>query len=435
MPGGGAGGLIPMPGGSAGGLNSLPGGPPGAIPGAPGGGFPMPGGPPGGAPGAGIGGAPPGAPGGPPGIPGGGFPGAPGLPGGGFPGGGPGSGFPGAGGGDSDNNRPPAGAATRPQLAFQLDSFYAYAFDSEQNEIYTVGLRLDPKYPTRAYGSLRRISYPDFKVKAEFNIPNVGTRLAIDPKKGVLYLASSTNQSQNKDLWATAYDRSHAFGDVQVFDLEPIRSGKKDDGAEIKPVATILTAGTIKGLELSSDNKFLCVAFNKSATGGKPKSYVRQYDTADRKLVKEVVLPEEASDMRKSADGKQLLIVEYDGTSKKERVQIMTCDPVTMEQGKYRSPGIATDIAPRPNGGMVVAITGPLQNGVPSLKEGRLHSIDAGGESQEILLKGWKASNNNYAKFSPDGKHLFVSSFANRDTRNPVNMLNWFRRLRLGFQV
>ena len=478
MPGGppGSGGGFPMPGGGSGGGFPMPGGPPGSgggfpMPGGPpgsGGGFPMPGGPGGsptlpplipnpggGQPGAGGaptlppltpnpgGGQPgavpgipaPGIPGGAPGIPGG-FPGAPGNPGGGFPGGAPGgppgfpggapgSGFPGAGGNDSDNNRPPAGAATRPQLAFKLDSFYAYAFDSEQNEIYTVGLRLDPKYPTRAYGSLRRISYPDFKVKAEFNIPNVGTRLAIDPKKGMLYLAASTNQSQNKDLWSTAFDRSHAFGDVQVFDLEPIRSGKKDDGMEIKPLATILTAGTIKGIELSSDNKFLCVAFNKSATGGKPKSYVRQYDAADRKLVKEIVLPEEASDMRKSADGKQLLIVEYDGTSKKERVQIMTCDPETMELGKSRSPGIATDIAPRPNGGMVVAVAGPLQNGVPSLKDGKLFSIEAGGgEAQEIPLTGWKASNNNYAKFSPDGKHLFVSSFANRDTRNPVNMLN-----------
>ena len=404
------------------GIGGIPG------PGVPGVGLAPPGigGPPpgiGGGPPPGIGGPPPGIGGGPPpGIGIGGPP--PGIGGpGAFPGG-PGDGLSGfggqSGGGGGFVDRPPAGAATRPPLVQKLDPFYAMAFDTERSEFYSTAMRTDPKYPTRTLGILRRYSYPEIKSnpKGEYNLPSVATRAAIDGKKGMMYLAVATNQAQNGDLWATAFDRAHAHGDIQVYDLEPIRGGKIVDGGDLKPTSTIQIAGDIKGLELSNDGKFLYVAFGKSATG-KSKSYVRQYDTTDRKMVKETVLPEPISDMRMSADGKQLLLAEFDATLKKPRVEIMTCDTATMEQGKFRSPGVATGVATGPEGMVAVATKTPADakgNSVP----GRLYSVNASRtDSEELTVSGWQASNNNYIKFTPDGMHLLVSSFAGRD-RNDI---------------
>src|SRR5206468_4249677 len=122
------------------------------------------------------------------------------------------------------------------------------------------------------------------------------------------------------------YDRAHGYGDVQVFDLAPIRDGKVKEGDNLKPTATLAIGGDIRGLELSDDASALSVAFTKSQPGYNGKSHPKQYDTADRKIDKE-------------------------------------------------------------------------------------------GAKRELLFAGaiWRASHNNYAKFTPDGKHLFVSSFAGRD--------------------
>jgi hypothetical protein len=292
-----------------------------------------------------------------------------------------------------------------------LDPFYAFAFDSELNEFYTVTMRQDPKNPRYGLGLLHRYSYPDFKEKAVYNLPNLATRAVIDPKRGVLFLASCTKQGQMADLWSTAFDRASAIGDVQAFDLKPIRDGKVIDGADIKPVGTLATNGTIRGLELTNDGKFLCVAVTRSVPGGRPKTFIRQYEASERKYIKEQALVAEALDMRKSADGKQLLAIEYDSTNRNDKLHIMTCDPVTLEMSKTRVSGIPTDVTTTPDG-MTVVASAERVNAQPNFRGGKLFAND-----EEIGVTGWKASNNNYAKFSPDGKKLFTSSFANRDSR------------------
>src|SRR5204862_351270 len=149
-----------------------------------------------------------------------------------------------------------------------------------------------------------------------------------DAKKGVLYLAAATNQASATlgQLWSDGYDRAHGYGDVQVFDLAPIRDGKVKEGDNLKPTATLAIGGDIRGLELSDDASALFVAFTKSQPGYKGKSHLKQYDTADRKMVKEVTLPKQAYDMRKTADGKKLVIVEWSTEAKDEKVILMSYD-------------------------------------------------------------------------------------------------------------
>jgi hypothetical protein len=353
------------------------------------------------------------------GPPGSGIPGGapnfgqpPGIPGG------PGGAFPGAG---AVNDRPPPGAAVRPRLAHKIQPFYAFAFDSEMKEFYTVSTRIDPKTPSYVHGRLRRYSYPDCELKGEYQLPYAATRAVVDGKKGVLYLAAARNQSSNalQKLWSEGFDRAVAYGDVQVFDLEAIRSGKVKEEADLKAAATLPIAGMIRGLELSNDNKFLLVGCSRTVNG-KLKSYVRQYDTVQRKMVKEVPLPEDALDLRKSADGTKLLITGDGSGGKADSVRIMVCDPVTMELGSpVRAPGVVTDIAPLPDGGMVLATSAEV-GPAASTQKGQLHSIDAKGKSQEVVGTGWLASHNNYVEFTPDGKHLLVSSIAGHDQKGKM---------------
>ncbi|MFO0804631.1 MAG: hypothetical protein U0791_16095 [Gemmataceae bacterium] len=471
-PGAGAGpgtpgiGTLPPP-GSGGSLGPPPGG---ANPGTPGvGTLPPPGGggslgpvpgmpPPGGmnpgAGGAGTGGTPP--PPAPPPVPGGGsslgpIPGGPGpggvapMPGGVGPqpggvgpqpgGVGPGSlgpvpggagslgPVPGGGGlnpgGNGQNgggqDRPPPGAAVRPQLAHKLGTFYAVAFDSANGDFFTIAARVDPKNPARKLGELRRHGYPDFKEKAVFHIPNLATRAVIDPNRGLLLTAAATNQGEMRTLESLELDRANAYGEVQVYDLKPIRDGKVADGADLKPVGHISVNGSIRGLELSNDAKHLFVAVNKAVPGGTPKTYIRQYEASDRKFIKEFSLGEQSLDIRKNAEGNLLVGFEYDTTGRKPSVSILTFDMTSLEAKKLRSPGVVTDYTTRSNGSSVYAVLGQAdRNGA---RPGQLHAADPAGDVNMIGTSAWKASNNNYVRFSPDGAYLFASSFANRDSR------------------
>jgi hypothetical protein len=432
-PGGGSLGPVPgMP--PPGGMNPGAGGagaggtpPPPAPPPLPGGGSslgPVPGGPVPGGPGPGGLGPQPGGVGPLPGgigpMPGGVGPGSLGpVPGGAgslgpVPGGGglnPGGN--GQSGGGQD--RPPQGAAVRPQLSHKLGSFYAVAFDAANGDFFTIAARVDPKNPARKLGELRRHGYPDFKEKAVFHIPNLATRAVIDPNRGLLFAAAATNQGEMRTLESLELDRANAYGDVQVYDLKPIRDGKVADGADLKPVGSINLNASIRGLELSNDGKHLFVAVNKAVPGGTPKTYIRQYEASDRKFIKEFSLGEQALDMRKNADGNQLVGFEYDTTGRKPSVSILTFDMTSLEVKKLRSPGVVTDYTTRSNGSAMFAVLGQAdRNGA---RPGQLHAADAAGDVNMIGTTAWKASNNNYVRFSPDGSHLFATSFANRDTR------------------
>ena len=150
-----------------------------------------------------------------------------------------------------------------------------------------------------------------------------------------------TSQTQNTllSLWQTGFDRAFGTGDVQAFDLGPVRDGKVQDGADLKASATFSIAGEVRGLELADDGKFLTAAVSKKV-GASYKSWLRLYDTGERKFVKEVALPEPCSDMRKSMDGQRLLVLGFPANDKVEATSVMAYNPTTLEAGKkFRSPG------------------------------------------------------------------------------------------------
>lgn len=391
MPG--PGGTTPMPG---------PGGPP------PGMTFPMPG-PGGTTPMPGPGGPPPGmtfpmpGPGGPP--PGMTFPmpGPNGPPGGmTFPMPGPGAPMPGGpltpGGGTPGFGSGTGGGFVTPALAVKIDPFFAIAFDADKAEVFTVSLV--PVSATKANYKLTRYTYPGFIHKGDWKIPSLGVRAALDPAGQKLYLATAPF---NATVYAQKGDRIAGAGDVVVYDLAAIRDGKVKEQAELKPAATIATATPVRGLDVSADGKVLTVLTSRAPVGAKGgKASLRQYDTADRKLIKEKELPNAAWDMSRSPDGTRLVVVEDPRSAAGQSVLLF--DPATMEPKTIRLPQNTTDVAVGPEGKMVAAA------GASRGEAGSLTTIDPAGAQKTVLATASRKNQNGYARFTPDGKKLLVAS-------------------------
>jgi hypothetical protein len=320
-------------------------------------------------------------------------------------------------GGPPGQAAPPPGAESNVAAAAKPEPFFAAAFDTEKGEVYTIGSRQNGP---RIAGILRRYSYPKFELKGSYHIPSLATRAVIDPKKGVLYVASVTNGMTALGQQA---DRGVAVGGVQIFDLEPIRAGKVEERGDVKPVGSV-SFGTayVGGLELSADGKSVyCLASYMGATVSKANSKLILIDTEARKQTKDMPLPEPAADMRLSADGKHLLCTEAAiGPSGRpqpgKRVGILVVDPVAWTKVRTLPlPGATSDLALAESGRIIAAAGSPASAATApgQAPANKLYLLDGEGDSKEMALGvAWRAANNGYVRLSPDGKYLFATSRA-----------------------
>jgi len=324
------------------------------------------------------------------GPPGGGL-GVPGIPGqpGGF------------GGGQTDPNPPPAGALTDGNRKAAIDEFFAGAFDGEKKEFISFVAKSSARGFTSTH--LKRHNVAEgFSEMGTYKMPHFVSRAVIDPSKELLYVATimrPTSQTMSQTL-----DPAVGVGDVEIFDLKPIREGKVKDKAELKPLHSIsVTGGAIRGLELSNDGKSLFVLTTTTATKGR-KSYLRKYETETRKLTGEPkVLDEPALTMRKSPDGKYLLVAEVTEQGKSSFVRVL--DTTNLGQAKKLPlQGIANDVAATAGGQFVAPVGGT--GGINLVL-----ATDASTRDLELGINWKAAAKPGYVQFAPDGKTLFVSGF------------------------
>jgi len=289
-------------------------------------------------------------------------------------------------------------------LKAKIDPFYAAVFDLEKKEVLTVSFREEmANRQMKILGWLNRYSYPSFGDPQRYKIPHMGTRMALDSARGLLYIASVT--TPNKAVADQAIDRAAGVGHIEIFDLKPVRAGTIEDGAELRPIATLTqpTNRSVRGLELSADGKSLFVL---TTTNVRPfKSQLIKYDTETRKSLLTKDLPEGGWDMTRSADGQSLLVVELPGSNRSANVRVFD----TAELKSIRSmplEGVGNDLASAPSGYIIGTVQGTTGNKVVMLSEKQ------GWRPIELELGiGWKAANNGYVEFTPDGKHLIVSSY------------------------
>ena len=256
----------------------------------------------------------------------------------------------------------------------------------------------------RIYGWLYRYNYPSFSDKKGYKIPRLGTRMALDSTRGLLYVA--TVKTPDQTTGAQHIDQAAGVGDVEIFDLNTLRDGKVPDGADLKPIASlVIPSGTaIRGLELFDNGKSLFVLTTK--TGRSMESHLVKYDTETRKPDPPKKLFEPAWDMRKSADGKSLLVLDWPDAKKTASIRIF--NPADLTAKARPLGGIANDMAQAKGGQFAATVQGigPNSNKVVLISEKRNNTaIDF------ELGFTWRTANNGYVEFSPDGKLLFVSSY------------------------
>ncbi len=315
------------------------------------------------------------------------------------PGFGPG-GQPGFGPGN-DPNAAPAGVNADGNSRIVIPSFFTAAFDEQNNAFYTITFRQDKG---RTLGLLRAYEYPTFAKQGSYKIPHLGTRAVVDSTKRLLYVATSNNPTGT--VAQQQFDLAVATGDVHVFDLNMLKSGGVPDEGELKPVATITIGKPIRGLELSPDGSALFVA-TSSQLGGKVKSYLYKIDTGTRKqaLSKE---NKPIWEMRKSADGKNLLVLESPtGPGEGSTVRVVSQENLTPIEGKsYSLQGVANHIAAAPGGQIAATLASTTPNG-PT----RAVLANEIGQTQDLDLgRRWRATRHAYyIEYSPDGKLLFMS--------------------------
>ncbi|HEY1187951.1 MAG TPA: hypothetical protein VGE74_09850, partial [Gemmata sp.] len=220
-------------------------------------------------------------------------------------------------GGPTGMGQPPAGSGQPPfgqpggnptastgdgNRKAKIEQFYAAAFDTENNELFTIDeRRFDGRFRK---GWLRRYS-ADFKVLGRYHLPQMATRAVIDPKAGLLYAVSVTNPDKS------IIDNGGGIGEIAIYDLKQIRDKKTADGkdlkdnAELKPVATIGPRRMINAIELSADGKSLYVL--TTTTTAKKTSSLVVIDTETRKSTS-TPLNVPVRDMVKAGDGKNLII-------------------------------------------------------------------------------------------------------------------------------
>jgi hypothetical protein len=144
-------------------------------------------------------------------------------------------------------------------------------FDSVIGPLLTAAVDPDARaaFVTRADGSLDLYSYPEFKRRGTWRLPQPGYRAALDGRRGRLYLAVS----DPKALQVNPYgDRPVGRGDLHVYDVAPLlrggggrslspisRSAGPDPSGrparDLRPLAVVPLDGDVARLTLSPDRE------------------------------------------------------------------------------------------------------------------------------------------------------------------------------------
>ena len=256
-------------------------------------------------------------------------------------------------------------------------------------------------------GVLRRYGYPDFKLKATYQLPLPVNRMVADEKSGRLYCA--TVNVYDKEFLES--ELTFAAGDIQVYSLNKIIDGKLADLENLKPVSTIPIGARISGLEISpKDSLLYASSILQSRDKGKIiwKGRLYKVEADKQKVAGEIDLPDAVWSMRLSPDGSKLYAGGMPltpggsplvGVARPTNVEVV--ETATWKRAKALAmPGAILEIA----------LAEERVLGVVSSKaEPSLLAVDPVGEVTDVTPRGEIMEGARYIRTSPDGKKLLVS--------------------------
>jgi hypothetical protein len=301
---------------------------------------------------------------------------------------------------------PNTGLETNVKLLNQIDPFWAIAFAPSKSEVLTISGRLANG---KAAGLLQRYSYPDFKIKGRYNLPNLASKAVFDDKTGILYIAALT-KAETLVAKKLDYDRAYGDGNIQIFDLNPVFDGTIPDGADLRLPGVVNGVGKPVAIELSPDGKTLYALGEFEVKGFKGGFNARLYqiDTAKKAVVKDMALPEPTRDMTASADGKRLYLTEWPIGANSVPIPGKAPGVVVVDTEAWsrlptlRLPSFTTDLAVSPAGKIAAVCV--------DLTGSRVVSINPDGNPASDYRNQGGSAIAGYVRFAAGGKRLIVSS-------------------------
>jgi len=300
---------------------------------------------------------------------------------------------------------PNPGATGEFVKAGKVLQFWTAVVLPEKKELVTLSVR--DGAGAKPGGTIRRYGYPDFKLKATYQIPLPVNRAVVDEKAGRLYCAT-----------VSVYDRtfserelSFAQGDIQVFDLNKLLDGKLAELEDVKPLATIPIGTRISGLEISSKEPVLYVSAittgkDKGKTFWKGRLYKIEADK--QKVLEPIDLADPVWSMRLSPDGDKLYAGEMPLTPGGQPLlgvarptNVVVVDAATWKR---------TKALPLPGAPVEIALAGERVLAIVSSKaEPNLLALDSVGEVVDVTPRADAMTGTRYLRTTADGKTLILS--------------------------
>ncbi len=291
------------------------------------------------------------------------------------------------------------------QLAFKLPRFLAAQLDPKSGTLFL----------TTPDGMLKHYTYPDFKFKGDYPLPDglVAYQAALDAPGGLLYVAVTKRESLG-GLHGRGDDRPEGKGHILAFEIMHIIDKKGDPGTELKAATEFNADAVVRGLTLAPDGKSLYFMDCKKDDNV---TLVR-INTKTKKFDGELKLVDKTETMVLTADGKTI----YATASPKGHKNadfgpytgiIQKIDPAEMKLVKKAT--IAADPAnvAADNDGHVFIAGGSGQHTeitVVDMKE----TYSAIGHWRGVYERAWIA-------LSPDGNRLYISTRG----LSPSSMQSW----------
>lgn len=312
-------------------------------------------------------------------------------------------GFPGNPGRPNPPPGRPGGNMKNLQAKMRIDPFWTSLYLPKQQEVLVFGARQSAG--GRPGGYVRRYSYPDFLPKAMYHLPNPVTFAVADDAAGLLMVTTSTRQ----DIAQKEIERQVHIGDIQVYNLNQILSGKLGERDDLKPTSSIQFGARLAGMELI-DSKLYVLTISPSGNRVKPwRPKLVQLDHKTGKTLAEMDLPDPAWRMAVSPDKSKIYIGEVQlsplglpmwGVGNQGFILVVDAKEMTKER-TLSVPGTIYDLVVREDGTVLASVSeGP---GV------KLYAVNPSGLTVDLTSPSNRKESLGYIGLTPDGSKLITA--------------------------
>jgi WD40 repeat protein len=287
--------------------------------------------------------------------------------------------------------KPPMGTKEVLKIAGPMEAYLGIVMDADAGSLLA----------TMPNGTLKQISYPDFKVQGIYKLGGAAYRPVLDQKNGLLYALVPNPKAKPAPV-----AKKRGGNEIYVYDVKNVLDGKIASGNTLRPSKVFPLNTFAAQLLLAPDGASLHVLDNND-----PKSIkLIRLDTAKGERGGELALAENTDCLCLSRDGKKVLAGSHVGTRsstkpKPHQGSIQVIDTETMKLDKAIAVPIDPFFLEAGDEGLVFA------SGGSGLKT-EIVVVDINEPEPVAIWKG--VAPGSWLRLSDDRKRLFVSNWRSK---------------------